>query len=429
MPYNPGNWNAYSTGLAAMAQGIQAGSQGIARGIEASKARRNQTKALQSLFKSVDTENPAQYDSMSLEQLQGKLQSYAVQHTLSQLEQQKQLMAQEQALGVALGRYANGPAVPTPGGMPEYAAPEAMPGPKPGSFAGQMTEAPAGLSDYVPPAPVTPGERIMYGLQTPNLGGTGGLRYLQAVTEMEKLRPKPVQMPFIPEGMRPEEMTVDSTGKATYNLTSKQPPEYLPLGTTRTLPGVGTLIGMGQGTPARFEPLSSTTKSPTAEQSNALLFANRMASANAVIEDVMKGFDPTRMRNLFADMAPNVMKSPARQKYDAAKSNWITAVLRKESGAAISKDEYVKAEREYFPQVGDAPPVIAQKAALRQLAERDIRVAAGSIGTSANAPAAVNQPPAKFQSESEARQNGAKTGDIILLYDPSSATYRRYQLD
>jgi hypothetical protein len=56
------------------------------------------------------------------------------------------------------------------------------------------------------------------------------------------------------------------------------------------------------------------------------------------------------------------------QKYDQAKRDFVNAVLRKESGAAISQSEFVNAEKQYFPQPGDTPEVIAQKAKNRATA-------------------------------------------------------------
>lgn len=52
---------------------------------------------------------------------------------------------------------------------------------------------------------------------------------------------------------------------------------------------------------------------------------------------------------------------------DQAKRDFINSVLRRESGAVISDAEFANAERQYFPQVGDKPAVIAQKAKNRRV--------------------------------------------------------------
>jgi hypothetical protein len=72
--------------------------------------------------------------------------------------------------------------------------------------------------------------------------------------------------------------------------------------------------------------------------------------------------------------------SPEQQQNDQARRNFISAVLRKESGAAISPTEYVNEERKYFPQLGDSPKVIQQKQQARELAIKALEAQAGSSG-------------------------------------------------
>ena len=52
---------------------------------------------------------------------------------------------------------------------------------------------------------------------------------------------------------------------------------------------------------------------------------------------------------------------------EQAQRDFINATLRQESGAAIGKDEFDNARKQYFPQPGDSSAVIAQKAANRKL--------------------------------------------------------------
>jgi hypothetical protein len=51
----------------------------------------------------------------------------------------------------------------------------------------------------------------------------------------------------------------------------------------------------------------------------------------------------------------------------------VNAVLRRESGAVISPEEFANAERQYFPQIGDSRPVIEQKARNRRAAIEGMR--------------------------------------------------------
>jgi len=71
------------------------------------------------------------------------------------------------------------------------------------------------------------------------------------------------------------------------------------------------------------------------------------------------------------------VNSDAQQSYQQAKQNFISANLRKESGAAISPEEFKSEEVKYFPQPGDSPDTIAQKSRARDLAIEGLRAQAG----------------------------------------------------
>lgn len=73
----------------------------------------------------------------------------------------------------------------------------------------------------------------------------------------------------------------------------------------------------------------------------------------------------------------NMFQTPEYQVYTAIKSNFISAVLRKESGAAISVAEFIKEDKKYFPQIGDSQQVIEEKRRARQDAIEGLRLQAG----------------------------------------------------
>ena len=122
---------------------------------------------------------------------------------------------------------------------------------------------------------------------------------------------------------------------------------------------------------------------PTEAQSTAAGFAQRMELANSIINNLPAGVQPgwgTRT----AEAIPFVGGAIARtgqsvetQKYDQAAQDWIRAKLRKESGAAIGKDEMAQEYATYFPQVGDSPEKLAQKAEARRVATLGMQKAAG----------------------------------------------------
>lgn len=122
------------------------------------------------------------------------------------------------------------------------------------------------------------------------------------------------------------------------------------------------------------------SKALTDAQANALQFSERMAFNNSIIDHLEeKGFNPASTGAAVQGALPNFLTGDMRQQYDAAAHNWVSAVLRKESGAAISKSEETAALSQYFPKFGDSPAVVKQKSELRRLAEKNMRRAVGDI--------------------------------------------------
>jgi hypothetical protein len=76
----------------------------------------------------------------------------------------------------------------------------------------------------------------------------------------------------------------------------------------------------------------------------------------------------TDWKSRLANILPNEMVPQDLQLLQQAKRNFISANLRKESGAAISNQEYESEDKKYFPQPGDSEAVLAQKAKAREQA-------------------------------------------------------------
>lgn len=117
----------------------------------------------------------------------------------------------------------------------------------------------------------------------------------------------------------------------------------------------------------------------TGEQANAATFSTRMNEANKVISDPSIFGAGLGVSGGAREMVKNIpgvgnalagagAQGPKFQQYDQAKRDFVNAVLRKESGAAISANEFANAERQYFPVPGDSQEVIAQKAKNRATA-------------------------------------------------------------
>lgn len=83
----------------------------------------------------------------------------------------------------------------------------------------------------------------------------------------------------------------------------------------------------------------------------------------------------------------NAVISPEFQQYDQARRNFVNAILRRESGAAIAESEFENANKQYFPQPFDDPATINQKRLNRQLATRLMMASAGEGQSYASAEA------------------------------------------
>jgi hypothetical protein len=178
---------------------------------------------------------------------------------------------------------------------------------------------------------------------------------------------------------------------------------------------------MGQG----GQPLTGGGKPLTEAQGNSVAFGARAIESNRIATELEKAgttntgiirgaiggtvgmapFVGEKMQqavqsamNVFPTYAggPNEMQ----QQTDQARRNFISAVLRKESGAAIPTDEYANEEKKYFPQVGDSPKVVQQKQKARELAIEALKAQAGPSGVRQ-----INQITTQFQ--------GGNTGGVV----------------
>lgn len=110
-------------------------------------------------------------------------------------------------------------------------------------------------------------------------------------------------------------------------------------------------------------------------------FVKRAEQAEDSLGQLLKnGYDPT---TISADMQsrffyPEMKKSGEYKGFEQASRNFISAVLRRESGAAISDSEYENEKKKYFPMPGDDADVLAQKAAARQQAMAGLKAEAGA---------------------------------------------------
>lgn len=118
----------------------------------------------------------------------------------------------------------------------------------------------------------------------------------------------------------------------------------------------------------------------TGDQYKVAGFVKRAEQAEDTLNQLLQsGYDPTTAgadiqgRALF----PGILQSGEYKGFDQASRNFISAVLRRESGAAISDQEYANERAKYFPMPGDDKDVLAQKAAARAQAMAGLKAEAG----------------------------------------------------
>jgi hypothetical protein len=183
------------------------------------------------------------------------------------------------------------------------------------------------------------------------------------------------------------------------------PGPRMPAPATQAIPGMTSVLD--QPAPAAAAPVTGTPlrgkgTALTESQGNATAYGLRMREANAILEPLenagktntglIKGVvgGTVGLTPLIGDKLEDVSGSifnalprilgglsPEQQQVAQARINFITAILRKESGAAIGRDEFATAEKNYFPKPGDDAATIAQKQQARRTAIKAMEIQAG----------------------------------------------------
>lgn len=155
------------------------------------------------------------------------------------------------------------------------------------------------------------------------------------------------------------------------------------------------------------KPAAKPGKAPTEFQGKSALYGARAKEAHDIMTALEAITGPGAYNRLAATAAggngmlntiANPMMSDATQKAVQAQRDFINAVLRQESGAAIAQSEFDNAVRQYFPQPGDKPHVLAQKRRNRETAIKGFINSAGNAAFDApemnRAPTATAKPDA-----------------------------------
>jgi hypothetical protein len=90
-------------------------------------------------------------------------------------------------------------------------------------------------------------------------------------------------------------------------------------------------------------------------------------------------YDPTGVGQWIdnSEWAPAWMKNSKAVEAQAAQANWVESFLRDASGAAIPPSERMAYAKDFFPQPGDTPEVVANKAEMRKQKMQNALIGAG----------------------------------------------------
>ena len=180
------------------------------------------------------------------------------------------------------------------------------------------------------------------------------------------------------------------------------------------VPPAGSPTSVSGG--VRFGP-KSTAENLTEYQGKSTAFAIRAKQAHDILNVVGEGgkVQPGLIKRI-AEATPligeglgtslNFTQSDAQQQIEQAQRNFVNAVLRQESGAAINENEFNNAKKQYFPQPGDSAAVIEQKRLNREAAIQGFEVSAGP-GAKKTTPPSKESPRISSDSEYNALPSGA----------------------
>jgi len=120
----------------------------------------------------------------------------------------------------------------------------------------------------------------------------------------------------------------------------------------------------------------------TQDQSGAMSYGSRMELSNKILSATENV--GTELFQQIAQKIPifgQALTSTEFKSYDQARTNFVNAVLRRESGASIAESEFESANKQYFPQPFDPPEIIAQKRATRELVTTMMLASSGPNAT------------------------------------------------
>lgn len=164
----------------------------------------------------------------------------------------------------------------------------------------------------------------------------------------------------------------------------------------------------------------------TEQQSKDLVYLTRGESSIKILDDLENSLTNTINNTVGSLPGGNHFVGENYQKANQAGKDFLAAILRKDTGAAITSDEMKIYGAMYLPQPGDSAGVIEQKRKARRVALDAIRKGLGGLGDSV--PSGLAPTIGTSQSQLAAQQKrvvktGVFNGRKVVQYDDGSVAY------
>jgi len=193
-----------------------------------------------------------------------------------------------------------------------------------------------------------------------------------------------------PEGMRYLKVDIDpTTGQPTAATAAPRAvgpvtPQVQLVNNPQTGEPIGSIINMtdpqtGETKQQWVADAGDQAKALTEAQTNSTMHSGRMLFNNALYDMVGGDAEMSSRAATVLKFMPENFRSQDLKGSMGAMGGFITSVLRRESGAAISKDEFKRYAREFFPMPGDGQDVVLQKRYARALAT-DLMISSAGPG-------------------------------------------------
>ncbi len=217
---------------------------------------------------------------------------------------------------------------------------------------------------------------------------------LKRKLEMDKLKaesahltaPKERKLEKVTEtdanGNTTERFVYPTEGQSYVSKAKKNPEDAKPVLVTYEDPVTGEAVQSFE-TPVPGKKLPGKPikdKETRGDQFKVATFAHRLEQAEDVFNDLTENQKYNRADKstaIYNKLAPESFETENFKKNDQAERNFVNAVLRRESGSAISDSEFSNAEKQYFRRAGDTSDVIAQKKANRDQVIAGLKAEAG----------------------------------------------------